>query len=163
MTSSEHVNKILSEHGAVRQIVGSVGHYFNDLDAFFRLQTERFDLSQTSLEALEEKKGQLAETIETLWRDLKKHFAYEEEHLAGVLGETLTAALKMEHEEIGAEIEKVKAALLNVSLEGLDQTEVLGRKNALQNAVGRLSGMIEEHARDEEVLVKMVKKVTGHK
>lgn len=163
MTGSEQVNKILSEHGTVRQIVGSVGHYFNDLDAFFRLQTERFDLTQTSLDALEAKKEQLSQTIDTLWRDLRKHFAYEEEHLGEVLGETLSRALKMEHEEIGAEIERVKSALTGLSLEGLDQTEVLGRKNALQNAVGKLSGMIEEHARDEEVLVKMVKKGSVHK
>lgn len=160
MVNRQPVDNIVSEHVAVRQLVSSVGNYMNDLDAIFRLETERFNWTQTSLQALTEKKTQLAETIDTLWINLKKHFTYEEQHLTVPLGEILTKALIIEHEEISKEIERVKALIKDTKFEGLSQSDALSMKASLQQAIGRLSQMIEEHAKDEEVLVKLVKKVT---
>lgn len=61
MVSRQPVDNILSEHGSVRQLVNSVGNVMDDLETLSRLQTERFDLSQTSVQALAEKRQALEE------------------------------------------------------------------------------------------------------
>ncbi|MDP2920699.1 MAG: hemerythrin domain-containing protein, partial [Dehalococcoidia bacterium] len=105
-------------------------------------------------------KTQLAATIDVLWTNLKKHFTYEEQHLTASLGEILSRAIIIEHEEIGREIQRVRQIINETNFEGLTQADVLARKDSLQQAIGKISQMIEEHARDEEVLVKLVKKAT---
>ena len=160
MVNEHPIENISAEHANVRQLVSSVGNTMSDLDAFFRLETERFNLSQASLQALAEKSAHLSEMIDNLWKDLKRHFDYEEEHLMDILGETLTKALKLEHADIAREMEHVKTVIARSSFEGLTQPEMLAKKASLQQAIGKLCQMIEDHAKDEDVLVKLVKKAT---
>ena len=160
MVSRQPVDNILSEHASVRQLVNSVGNVMDDLDALSRLQTERFDLSQTSVQSLAEKQRSLAEVVESLWSKLKLHFAYEEEHLPDVLGPVLSKALMVEHGEIAKEFDHVRIVLDESDFSKVPQPEILEMKANLQTAIGHLCQMIEEHARDEDVLVKLVKKAT---
>lgn len=111
MVSRQPVDNIASEHGAIKDLVNSVGNVIDDLDTLSRLQTERFDLSATSVKALAEKREALADAIESLWSRLKLHFAYEEEHLPDVLGTVLSRALMVEHEEIAREFDHVRIVL----------------------------------------------------
>lgn len=160
MVSRQPVDNILSEHDSVRKLVSSVGNVIDDLDALSRLQTERFDLSQTSVKGLTEKSLALENAIEVLWSRLKLHFAYEEEHLPDVLGTVLSKALMVEHEEIAREFDHVKIVLGESDFSKVPQSEILEMKANLQIAIGRLCQMIEEHAKNEDVLVKLVKKAT---
>lgn len=132
----------------------------DDLETLSRLQTERFDLSQTSVQALAEKRQALGDIIETLWSRLKLHFAYEEEHLPDVLGPVLSKALLVEHEEIAREFDHVRIVLDESDFSKVPQSEILEMKANLGTAIGRLCQMIEEHAKNEDVLVKLVKKAT---
>ncbi len=158
MVSKFPVDTIHSEHESIRHLVNSVGNSMGDLDAFFVLETERFEWSQSSLQALTEKLKHLGDVIDTLWTNLKNHFAYEEEHLVPVLGETIARALTMDHQEIARQIENVKVLVRETRFECLAQSELLVKKTTLLQVIGRLCRMIEEHAKDEDILIKMVKK-----
>jgi len=154
------IEYVSTEHTNIRRVVNSVGNAMSDLDTLFRLETERFNLSLAPLQILSEKSARLAKIIDSLWKDLKEHFAYEEENLTDVLGATLSKALKMEHAEIAREMEYVKTIISGSSFDGLTQPEMLAKKSNLQQAIGKLCQMIEDHAKDEDVLVKLVKKAT---
>ena len=160
MVSRQPVDHIQSDHDSVRQMVNSVGNVMNDLDALFRLQTEHFDLTQTSVHELSEKRRALEDVVNTLWSKLKIHFSYEEEHLPDVLGPVLTKALMVEHGEIAREFDHVRTVLGESDFKEVPQAEILEMKANLQQAIGRLCQTIEEHAKGEDVLVKLVKKAT---
>lgn len=152
------IEYVSTEHTNIRRVVNSVGNAMSDLDTLFRLETERFNLSLAPLQILSEKSARLAKIIDSLWKDLKEHFSYEEENLTDVLGPTLSKALKIEHANIAREMEYVKTIIAGSSFDGLTQPEMLVKKSNLQQAIGKLCQMIEEHAKDEDVLIKLVKK-----
>ena len=160
MANKRSIQYISTEHTNIRRTVNSVGNAMTDLDTLFRLEAERFNLSLAPLQILSEKSARLAKIIDNLWKDLKEHFSYEEENLPDVLGDTLSKALKIEHAEIAREMEHVKNILTNSSFDGLTQPEMLAKKANLQQAIGKLCLMIEEHAKDEDVIIKLVKKAT---
>lgn len=160
MAENQPIENISTEHANIRQLVISVGNAMTDLDTLFRLERERFNLSLAPLQVLAEQRTYLARTIENLWKDLKEHFTYEEENLTDVLGATLSKALKIEHANIEREMEHVKTVIAKSSFDGLSQQEMLSKKTNLQQAIGNLCQMIEEHARDEDILIEFVKKAT---
>jgi hemerythrin len=160
MANKQSIDYVSTEHTNIRRIVSSVGNAMTDLDTLFRLETERFNLSLAPLHILSEKSARLSKTIDNLWKDLREHFDYEEENLTDVLGATLSKALKMEHAEIAREMEYVKSIITSSSFDGLTQPEMLAKKANLQQAIGKLCQMIEEHAKDEDILIKLVKKAT---
>lgn len=158
----EHVfEKLPEEHRKVRKLIISVDDTMGDLDAFFKLQTERFELSQVSTQALAEKSIELVRTVDDLFAGLKKHFEYEEEHLSRTLGNTLTKALKIEHADIARMIEFVRKTINETSFEGSTQAEMLAKKAFLQEVIGKLTDRLEAHARDEDVLLKWVRIATS--
>ena len=148
---------IPAEHVNVRKLIGIVGATFVDLDVFFRLQTERFELSQVSLQSLSDKYSEVGRTVQNLWQNLKKHFEYEEYHLPEVLGTTLTKALNLEHEDIARMMDLVLKTIAETKFTGLTQSEMLAKKTMLQEMIGKLTDKLEAHAKDEEVLMKLVK------
>jgi hemerythrin len=156
MSDKNALENIPEEHRKVRRLLISVDDSMGDLDAFFKLQTERFDLSQVELNALTEKKAELIRTFNELWKGLKKHFDYEEENLSETLGKTLTRALKIEHADIRHMMESVKNTIAETSLQDGTRGELLTKKIALEEAIGKLTDRLEEHARDEAVLFKLV-------
>jgi uncharacterized small protein (DUF1192 family) len=159
--NNSHADNIMAEHDDVKKLISTVGESMNDLEAHFRLENERFDWSQSSLTALSEKQSQLLQTIDSLWESLKNHFEAEAQYFPGVFGETITRAILTEHDEIAAGIERIKNILSDTRLEGISQGEMLARKAMLQDEIGRLSGMIEEHAGVEDSLFKLVRKAGG--
>jgi len=148
---------IQEEHVNVRRLIGIVGATLVDLDVFFRLQTERFELSQVSLQGLADKCSELGRTVQNLWQDLKKHFEYEEEHLPQILGKTLTQALKLEHEDIERMMELVLKTIAETKFVDSTQSEMLAKKTMFQEMIGKLTDKVEAHAKDEEVLVQLIK------
>jgi len=148
---------IPTEHLNVRKLIGFIGASLVDLDVFFRLQTERFELSQVSLQSLSDKYSEVGRTVQNLWQNLKKHFEYEEYHLPEVLGATLTKALKLEHEDIARMMELVLKTIAETKFTGLTQPEMLAKKTMLQEMIGKLTDKLEAHSKDEEVLMKLIK------
>ena len=154
----EHAFDVIpEEHVNVRRLIGIVGATLVDLDVFFRLRTERFELSQVSLQGLADKCSELGRTVQNLWQDLKRHFEYEEEYLPQILGKTLAQALKLEHADVERMMELVLKTIAETKFSDSTQSEMLAKKTMLQEMIGKLTDKIEAHAKDEDVLVKLIK------
>ena len=154
----EIINRVISEHRAIREHVKLAGDTVNDVEALFSLQRAQAGWSQASITAITEKRDQLIQTIHFLERGLRSHFGFEERELPPLFGEMLMKALLHEHREIGKQVETAKTALDNMQLEGLDQKELLSKKATMQKDISDLGQAVEEHAYREEVILNMMKR-----
>jgi hemerythrin len=152
------IRKIISEHHSVKRHVKLVGDSVSDLEALFRLQQVHAGWAQSSVEALSKKQEQLLQAISFLDEGLRNHFAFEEKALPLLLGETIMKALLLEHQDISRRLGEVRVLVTAVTPEALSQEELLSRKTHLQQKISNLCQMVEEHAADEEVILKMVKR-----
>jgi hemerythrin len=157
------INKIIEEHQAIRRHVKLVGESIGDQEALLSLQSARPDWIPGRLEILSEKQNKLTQTINFLSEGLKNHFAKEEMFLPPVLGEFLMRALILEHREIGKAIKEVRAMAANTKLEGLSREDLMSREAEIQQKVGNLCNLIEEHANKEELMLEMVQRALEEK
>jgi hemerythrin len=161
MAEKNPVDTIVGEHENVRHLVSTVGNTMDDLAALFRLETERFEWSQAPVGELTEKRKDLEKNVDRLWQDLRSHFTLEEKYMAQIFGPTLAKGLMADHEIISREFDRVRVEIAQASFEGQAQQQMLQTKDTLQKAIGKLTQMIEDHARDEEVLIRLVKKAAS--
>ncbi len=151
------ITRIISEHHTLREHVKLAGDTVNDIEALFALHRAQSGWSQTSIAALMEKQNQLLQTISFLEQGLKNHFDFEGEALPPLLGELLMKAILYEHREISRQIESTKTTLANISLEGLNQTELLAKRAVVQENINSLRQTVEEHTHREETVLNMMK------
>lgn len=157
------INSVIEEHHTIRGHVKLVGEGVTDLEAFFSLQRARPDWILSSLETIAEKQARLQQTMSFLDEGLRNHFAVEEMELPPLLGELLTEALVLEHQEIRRKINEAKAIVSDTKLEGLSQKELLSKKSQIQEKIDNLLNVVEKHAADEETILKMLKRALEYK
>ena len=152
------ITRAISEHHAIRQHVRLAGDSVNDIEALITVQRAQTGWSQSSIAALEEKRNQMQQAISFLDEGLRNHFGFEERALPPFFGDLLMKAILREHHTIAGQIESARAAVSNITLEGLEQRALLSQKSAIQAAVNQLCQAIEEHAQHEEIILNMMKK-----
>ena len=152
------ITRAISEHHAIRQHVRLAGDSVNDIEALITVQRAQTGWSQSSIAALEEKRNQMQQAISFLDEGLRNHFGFEERALPPFFGDLLMKAILREHHTIAGQIEGARAAVSNITLEGLEQRALLSQKSAIQAAVNQLCQAIEEHAQHEEIILSMMKK-----
>lgn len=152
------IRDIISEHHSLKRHVKLVGDSVTDLEALFRLQQVHAGWTQSSIETLSKKQEQLLQAVSFLDEGLRNHFAFEEKAFPMLLGEAVMKALLLEHQDISRRLGEVKALVTGISPEAVSQGELLSRKTQLQQKISGLCQMVEEHAADEEVVLKMVKR-----
>lgn len=157
------INRVTEEHQRIRGHIKLAGESMNDMEAMFNLQNVYSGWTLSSMEMMTEKEKQLLQTISSLAEGLKNHFAFEEEALPPLFGEVLMQALILEHQKIREEINKAKSVVTDMRLEGLSQEEVLSHKSHVQQVIGSVSQMIEEHASKEEIVLRMIKRALEEK
>ena len=152
------INNIIEEHQTIRGHVKLVGESIGDQEALFSLQSTRPDWIPGRLEILSEKQNKLVQTISSLSEGLKIHFAKEERFLPPVLGELIMRALILEHQEIMKAIKEVRTIATDTKLEGLSREDLMSQEAEIQQKVGNLCNLIEEHANKEELMLEMVQR-----
>ncbi len=152
------IRRVIAEHQLLRERENRVGQSVNDIEAVFNLQRAASGWSQGSVETLVEQHNKLQETFGILDRGLNGHFAFEEDALPPIFGNTLTQALLVEHGEIKDKVAQARATLRNTRFEGLTREQLWTQKAAVQQMVFNMNKMIEEHAGREEVILRMIEK-----
>jgi Hemerythrin HHE cation binding domain len=156
--ASAIVERVISEHHAIRRHIKLAGDTVNDIEALFTLERTQSGWSHTSTTALIDERNRLSQAIISLEAGLHNHFSFEEEALPPLFGDLLMKAILHEHHRISRQIESAKTTLASIKLEGLDQHELLSDKSAIQQNINSLSKAIEEHAQHEEAILNMMKK-----
>lgn len=146
------IDFIIGEHEVVKENLERMGSSINDLQALVNLQK-----ALCSAGVLTEKRKNLQELVSLLEEGIAKHFTYEEKMLPPIFGRVLMQALTFEHQEIKKAIEEVKSAIFGPWPEGIRQEEVLAMGRVILQT-DRLCQMIEEHARRENTILKMMKR-----
>jgi len=152
------INKIIEEHQTIRRHVKLLGESIGDHEALLSLQSARPDWIPGQLDILSEKQNKLTQTINFLSEGLKNHFAQEQRALPSGLGEFLMRALILAHQEIGKAIKEAKAMAANTKLEGLSREDLMSQEAEMQQKVGNLCHLIEEHTNKEELMLEMVQR-----
>ena len=157
------INRITEAHNTIRGNIKLVGDSVTDLEALFTLQKTDAGWGLSSMETLEENKGKLLQTLSALDEGLRNHFKLEEHALPPILGEILMLALALDHKEIGKLLNDAKTMVANAKLEGLSQEKLLNKKSEIQRSVTNILQKVEEHARKEEIVLKMAQKALESK
>jgi hemerythrin len=151
------IKRIIDEHQNIKQHVKLVGDSISDQEALNVLHKEHSDFIPGRLEVISEKQKKLQQTLAFLEEGLKNHFYFEEKALPPLLGELLTQALILEHQEIIKEIENDKSIVANISLEGLSREELLEKEAYIEQVIDTLLQLIEGHATREETVLGMIR------
>jgi len=155
----EIIKNIIAQHSKITEIVKTTGDEMNDLDAVFSLRRATYKTTHAafSVTTLLEKRDQLVQTTNILEAGLKKHFEYEEKVLPQFFGELPMKNILHDHHDILKHIENVKTCLL--ILERLNRDELLSKRVELIQSVNNLSEIVLTHAKYEEGVLSMIKKV----
>lgn len=152
------VNRIIEWHQTIRGHIKLVGDSVTDQEALADLEKERADFIPGRFEILSKKQKKLQQTMSFLEEGLKNHFDFEEKALPPLLGELLTQALVLEHQEIKNEIAEVKSMTVSAKLEGLSREELLSKESRIQQAVNGICQLVDEHATREEAILEMLQR-----
>ena len=129
----------------------------NDLEAIFAMQRAHASWAQSSVEALPQNVGRLQQTVIAVSEGLKRHFAFEEQYLPPVFGETLMKALVFEHNEIRGKLADCGNSIVT-DIKGLSQERLLGHRSVIQQAVSDLIQAFEAHASREDTILRMIER-----
>ena len=151
------VKRTLDEHEIIRDHMRSVGGAVSDKEALAELEKAHADWTPGRFEAVQVKRDKLQQTIQHLEEGLKRHFGFEEEALPPLLGDMLMHAILLQHEEIEKEIGEARSMVADAKLEGLDRDQLLAQDARIQQKIGVLLQLIEEHATKEEMILEMVR------
>ena len=96
--------------------------------------------------------------LSSLEEGLQGHFALEAKYLAPFLGEFLMRAIVIEHREISGQIDEARSMASDAKLEELSGEELLPREAHVQQVVGTLCQLVEEHTTKEEGFLEMLQR-----
>ena len=154
----ELIKAIIDQHGAIRESAGSVGAMISDQDALAALEKARSDWTPGQFEALSEKRKRLQQLLNQIGEGIHRHFDFEEGALPPLLGDLLMHALRLEHTEIEREIDEAGTMITSMPLEGSDREELLAGESQIQQRIGVVLQLIEEHATREEAILGMIQR-----
>jgi len=151
------IERLLDQHRTVEGHAKRVRGSLADPDARASLEKAHLDWTPGQFGSLEEKREKLREELATLEAGLKEHFRFEEESLPSLLGELLVRAFALQHREILKEIEESRAMLAEAKLEGLKREDLLVQETRVQQRIGVVLRLVEEHAANEELILGMIR------
>lgn len=154
----ELIKAVIDQHRAIREHAGSVGAMMSDQDALTALEKARSDWTPGRFEALSEKRNRLQQLLSQLDEGIHRHFDFEEGALPPLLGDLLMRALRLEHTEIEREMGEAGTMITNMPLEGSNREELLARESRIQQRIGVVLQLIEEHATREETILEMIQR-----
>ena len=157
------INMIVDEHRTIRKHVKLVGDSVPDKEALGRLKKTRNDWAPERSDVLSEKLDKLQQTLSFLDEGLKNHFSFEGKNLPPLCGDLLMRAILLEHKEIEKKIDEAKSMVASFASEGLNEEELASRGSQVQQMIGNLLNLVEEHATREETVLKMMQRVLEEK
>lgn len=157
------INRVFDEHRVIRKHVKLVGDSVPDKEALNELRKTRTDWPPGQSDVLAEKLEKLQQTLSFLDEGLKNHFVFEGENLPPLCGDLLMRAILLEHAEIEKKIAEAKSTVANFTLEGLNKEELASQGSQVQQMIGSLLSLVEEHATKEETVLKMMQRVLEEK
>jgi hypothetical protein len=152
------IDQVIREHQQIRSNIKLVGETVNDMEAVFGLQQAYSSWTQSTAVELKQKLDVMTRVLGTLLSGVAAHFTFEQERFPLLLGETVSHAIELEHEDIQKKAKLVSSSFAALDLDTLDKTTILTKKVQLQTNVGELTQMLQEHAHREDVIIGMVKK-----
>jgi len=151
------IKRVIDEHHTIGRHIKLVGDSLTDKEALTALEKAHADWLPGRMEALSETRNKLQQALSALDEGLGNHFDFEEKMLPPLLGDLLMQALLLQHRAIREAIDEAKSTVAGAKLEGLSREDLIAEESRIQQRIGNLCRMVEEHASKEEVILKMVR------
>lgn len=150
------IARLLDQHRTVESHANRVRGWLADHEALASLEKARLDWTPGRFGSPQERRERLREELATLESGLKKHFRFEERSLPSLVGGLLVRAFALQHREILKEIEGSRSMLAEAELEGLEREALLVEEARVQQRIGVVLRLVEEHAANEELILRMI-------
>jgi hypothetical protein len=154
---------VLDEHQTIKKHMKLVGDSVPDREALGSLRRTRTGWVPGQPEILAENLRKLQQTLGFLDDGLKNHFAFEAKNLPPLCGDLLMQALLIEHGEILRKIDETKSVIANAKLEAMSEEEFISQESRIQQIITSLFHSIEAHTTNEEVILRMIRRVLEEK
>jgi hypothetical protein len=154
----ELIEAVIDQHRTIREHASAVGAMISDQDALTALEKARSDWTPGRFEALSEKRNGLRQLLSQLDEGIHRHFDFEEGALPPLLGDLMMHALKLEHKEIEREMGEVGKMIIDMPLDDSNRDELLAGESRIQQRIGVVLQLIEEHATREETVLVMIQR-----
>ncbi|UCG82358.1 MAG: hypothetical protein JSW38_09160 [Dehalococcoidia bacterium] len=154
----ELIEAVIDQHRDIREHASAVGAMISDQDALMALEKARSDWTPGRFEALSEKRNGLRQLLSQLDEGIHRHFDFEERELPPLLGDLMMHALKLDHTEIEREIGEAGKMIIDMPLDDSNRDELLAGESRIQQRIGVVLQLIEEHAIREETILVMIQR-----
>lgn len=152
------IKRVIDEHKTIGRHMKLLGESATDVESLAALERAHADWIPGRPEALSDKQSRLQRAVSFLDEGLKNHFAFEEKALPSLLGDLIMRAIVLQHREIIKEIGEAKSIVGDARLEGLSREELLTEESRIQQRIGIMCRLVEEHLTREELILQMVQK-----
>ena len=153
------IRRVIDEHRTIGRQMKLAGESVTDEEALAALEKARADWIPGRPEGTSAKHGRLQQAIGYVEEGLKNHFAFEEDVFPALLGELLARAIALQHREILTAFDEIESAMSGAHLDKLVREELLAEESRLQQRIGIISQLVDDHARKEELILDMVQRV----
>jgi hypothetical protein len=153
MDNLEIIKAVLTQHKVIFGQLKSAHESVNDMEALLRLEKARADLTLNVRQTLSQKRDQLEKIMTPLDQGLRKHYAFEEEHLPPLLGRVLTEALFFEHKQLLSEMEQTSSLIFGIKVEGLTRAKEMEKESLIYERLDNLRRNKLDHLNREEAVL----------
>lgn len=153
MEDLEIIRSVMDQHKVLADQIYSVGVSLSDKDALLRLERAQAELAVNFRRPLSERLASLIEHMTVIDQGLRNHYAFEEEKLPPLLGPLLTKALKIEHQDLLSDMQKVMFTIKNTRLEGLSHIDEISQEAIMSSSLRDLQSKKLDHQKREEALL----------
>jgi hypothetical protein len=141
---------ILGEHRAILDHLRLVGESLNDVEAMQSMEQTESKVLDNMVKPMQAKVDGVMKSLAALEAGLKEHYTHEETLLPPILGEVLTEALKIQHDELLTEIAAARSVVARCKLSGLTSAEKTTEEMLMHSLLDRIRREKERHTRQEE-------------
>ncbi|MBI4303373.1 MAG: hypothetical protein HY665_03440 [Chloroflexi bacterium] len=151
------VNKLSYEHEVMKRWLGGLRASVDEEEAVFVKQAIEQDVSR--LQAVVQKQYNLLQSLMSFTAGIAEHAEREACIFPLLVGDTLAQGLVLEHQEIRAELSRIKSLLVGMDMKNSSREDLLFRSYDLRHATDRICHLMYVHMAKEDAILDLLKKV----
>ena len=152
------IKEICDAHQVIMGNLTATDAALSDQSVLLGLDRQRAAWTPGSFGDLEAGKQRLLEVFDRLERGLDGHFKLEEKAFPPLFGELMLRGLLVEHAEIRTELAETRAMIECIDFTGQDREAAIQRQADIQQALGALAMLIQDHATSEEAILNLLQR-----
>ncbi len=152
------IKQIREAHQVIVTNLTATGSALSDRSALLGLGRQQAAWTPGSFGDMEAGRQRLLDVFDRLKQGLDGHFKLEERAFPPLFGELMMRGLLAEHNDIRSELTQARDLIRQMDFSGLSHEAATQRQSDVQQALGALAMLIQDHATSEEAVLDLLQR-----